>query len=170
MFVVKFKVGHQYKALLHDVKFHLNCNRLPNIQCVANLAVFLILGLAPGVESKFPFPLMAVLSELPAMGLIPALMLRIPQALAVIVLAAIIELSGKLAGCVLARFVYGPNFQIEGRIAGDWGTARLMITTFWIIGSSVSVIGLAAAFLSLPPATRDRRPQAASSGAPGPSI
>ena len=129
-----------------------------------NLAVFVAMGLAAGVESKFPFPLMAALSVVPAMGLVPWLALRMQNPLRVIILAAVIELAAKLTGCVVARIVYGPNFQLEGRIAGDWSTARLMISTFWILSSSFSLIALAAALL-----TPDRTPRAASSAAPSPS-
>jgi len=135
----------------------------------ANLALFILLALAAGVESGFPFPLMAALSVVPAMGLVPCLTLRISNPLSLIILAAIIEFSAKLAGCVLARFVYGPNFNLEGRIADDWSTARLMISTFWILGSSISLFALLAAFLTLPSATPGRTPPAASNAAPSPS-
>jgi hypothetical protein len=130
-----------------------------------NLVVFVTLGLAAAVESRLPFPIMAMLSVIPAMGLIPCLTLRIKNPLTVIIFAAVIELSAKLTGCVVARIVYGPDFQIEGRIAGDWTTARLMISTFWIISSSLSLVALGAAFL-IP----GRTPPAASNDAPCPSI
>jgi hypothetical protein len=129
-----------------------------------NLGIFVVMGMAAGVESRFPFPLMAALSVVPAMGLVPWLTLRMRNPLTVLIVAAVIELWAKLTGCVVARFVYGPNFQLDGRIAGDWNTARLMISTFWIISSSISLIALAAALL-----TPDRTPQAASSDAPCPS-
>ena len=130
-----------------------------------NLSIFIAMGLSAGVESKFPFPWMAALSVVPAMGLVPWLTLRMRNPLRVIVVAAVIELASKLTGCVVARIVYGPNFQLDGRIAGDWSTARLMISTFWILSSSISLIALAATLL-----TPDRTPRAASSAAPSPSI
>jgi hypothetical protein len=111
-----------------------------------NLAIFIFLGLSVNVESQFPFARKAALSVVPAMGLVPWLTLRMRNPLSVIILAAVIELSEKLAGCVVARFVYGPNFQLEGRIAGDWTTAKVMISTFWILSSSASVVALSLIF------------------------
>ena len=45
----------------------------------------------------------------------------------------------KLLGCIVARLVYGPQFGELGTIAGDWRTAKLMISTFWGLTAGVSM-------------------------------
>jgi hypothetical protein len=57
--------------------------------------------------------------------------------------AALVALAAKLAGCVVARVVYGPGFLEQGSVAGDWNTARLMITIFWGLTTALSLSGLA---------------------------
>ena len=47
--------------------------------------------------------------------------------------------SCKLIGCVLARIVYGPNILADGYIAGDWHTAKLMISTFWALNIAMAL-------------------------------
>jgi hypothetical protein len=115
-----------------------------------NVAVFIAFGMAAGVSTRFPFPLMAVLSAAPAVGLVPWLMRCVRHPYAAIVLAAVVVLACKLAACVVARVVYGPDFDQRGYIAGDWTTARLMISLFWTFSTVLStallvVEGIAAA-------------------------
>jgi hypothetical protein len=96
-----------------------------------NASVFIAMGLAAGVRTQFPFPLMAALSAFPAVGLVPWLAVRVRRPYAAIVLAALIGLAAKLAGCVAAWIAYGPAFLEQGYVAGDWRTAKLMISVFW---------------------------------------
>ncbi|MDB5357873.1 MAG: hypothetical protein JWN24_4326 [Phycisphaerales bacterium] len=122
--------------------------------CVAltvNVALFIFLGLSVAVQSNIPFPLMAVLSVIPAIGLISWLTLRIGQPFKAMVLGAVILLAAKLTGCVVARIVYGPNFIEQGYVAGDWRTARLMISTFWILATTTSLGLLVAGYWQLKP-------------------
>jgi hypothetical protein len=110
--------------------------------CVAvgvNLTLFIALGLAAGVQTHLPFALTAALSVIPSIGLVPWLALKIRKPLHVMVLGAVIVLTAKLVGCVIARMVYGPYFNEEGYIAGDWRTAKLMISFFWICSTAISL-------------------------------
>ncbi len=110
--------------------------------CVAvglNLILFIALGLAAEVQTHLPFTLTAVLSVIPSIGLVPWLALKIRKPLHVMVLGAVIVLAAKLVGCVIARMVYGPYFNEEGYIAGDWRTAKLMISFFWICSTTISL-------------------------------
>ena len=121
----------------------------------ANTALFITLGIAVNVQSNLPFPIMALLSAIPAIGLVPWLMIRLEQQYAALILSAFIAGSAKLAGCVVARIVYGPNFAAEGYISGDWTRAKLMISVFWILTSAISLGLLFVGFL------RSRRPRPA---------
>jgi len=128
------------------------------IALTANLILFISLGLMVNVKSNFPFPLMASLSVMPAIGLVPWLILRVHKPLSALVLGAFILLAAKLTGCVVARIVYGPNFVEEGYVAGDWRTAKLMISVFWILSTLISLGLLLAGHWQLKsdgPSTRD---------------
>jgi hypothetical protein len=105
----------------------------------ANVALFIGLGLSVGTRSNLPFPLMAALSATPALGLAPWLSLRVRQQYEALFLGAMIVGSLKLVGCIVARLVYGPQFDELGYIAGDWRTAKLMISTFWGLTAGVSM-------------------------------
>jgi hypothetical protein len=109
------------------------------IAVLANVALFIGLGLSVGTRSNLPFPLMAALSATPALGLAPWLSLRVRQQDAALILGAMIVGSLKLVGCIVARLVYGPQFDELGYIAGDWRTAKLMISTFWGLTAGVSM-------------------------------
>ena len=109
------------------------------IAVLANVALFIGLGLSVGTRSNLPFPLMAALSATPALGLAPWLSLRVRQQYAALILGAMIVGSLKLVGCIVARLVYGPQFDELGYIAGDWRTAKLMISTFWGLTACVSM-------------------------------
>src|SRR5262245_13984001 len=95
--------------------------------------------LSVGTRSNLPFPLMAVLSATPALGLATWLSLRVRQQYAALILGAMIVGSLKLVGCIVARLIYGPQFGELGYIAGDWRTAKLMISTFWGLTAGVSL-------------------------------
>ena len=109
------------------------------IAVLANVALFIGLGLSVGTRSNLPFPLMAALSATPALGLAPWLSLRVRQQYAALILGAMIVYSLKLVGCIVARLVYGPQFDELGYIAGDWRTAKLMISTLWGLTAAVSM-------------------------------
>jgi hypothetical protein len=105
-----------------------------------NVGLFIALGAAVGVRSNLPFPLLAVLSAVPAIGLVPWLLLRVHQPYAAIFLAAMITLAAKLAACVVARIVYGPDYIERGYVSADWRSAKLMITLFWGFTFAISVL------------------------------
>jgi hypothetical protein len=110
---------------------------------LADVALFVAMGLAAGVRTPLPFPLMAALSATPAVGLVPALAVRLRQPMGAALLAAVLLLAAKLLACVVARVVYGPGFIEQGYVAGDWRTAKLMISLFW--GMAVVMSAAAAA-------------------------
>jgi len=111
------------------------------IAVVTNVALFVACGVAAGVQTRFPFPLMAVLSAVPAMGIIPWMLRRVRQHYAPIILGAALVLGAKLAACVVARMVYGPDYIERGYVAADWRTAKLMISLFWSF-STLLALGL----------------------------
>src|SRR5687768_8636550 len=74
-----------------------------------NVALFVAFGVAAGVQTHFPFPLMAALSAIPAVGIVPWLLRRVRHPHASIILAGMLVLAAKLTACVVARFVYGPD-------------------------------------------------------------
>jgi len=112
------------------------------IAVLANVALFIGLGLAVGTRSNLPFPVMAALAATPALGLASWLSLRVRQQYAALILGAMIVGSLKLVGCIVARLMYGPQFDELGYVAGDWRTAKLMISTFWglTVGLSMSLL------------------------------
>jgi hypothetical protein len=110
--------------------------------CVAvgtNVCLFVVFGVAAGVRTNFPFPLMATLSAAPAIGLIPWLVRRVRDRFTALLFAAAVMLAAKLAGCVVARIVYGPDYMAQGYISGDWQSAKLMISLFWTFSTSLSL-------------------------------
>jgi hypothetical protein len=48
-------------------------------------------------------------------------------------------LAAKLAGCVVARIVYGPDYIERGYVSADWRSAKLMISLFWSFSTLLSV-------------------------------
>jgi hypothetical protein len=110
---------------------------------LADVALFVAMGLAAGVRTPLPFPLMAALSATPAVGLVPALAVRLRQPMGAALLAAVLLLAAKLLACVAARIAYGPGFIEQGYVAADWRTAKLMISLFW--GQVVVMSAVAAA-------------------------
>ena len=111
-----------------------------------NAAIFIALGTAADVQSNLPMPIMALLT-IPAIGLVPWLMVRLEQQYAALILSAFVVFAAKIAGCLAARIVYGPGFISNGYVAGDWGTAKLMITVFWSLTSTISLGLLWAGYL-----------------------
>ena len=82
--------------------------------------------------------------RLAALGLVQWLVLRVRERYLAIMLGAMFLVAAKLAACVVARIVYGPDFLAQGYVAGDWETAKLMITLFWTLTVLCSVAGLIA--------------------------
>jgi len=106
-----------------------------------NVALFVGFGLAAGVQTHFPFPLMAVLSAIPAIGIMPWMLRRVSQhPYAAIIFTGFLIFACKLAGCVAARFAYGPDALAQGYMADDWRTARLMITLLWSFSTLLSLV------------------------------
>jgi hypothetical protein len=46
--------------------------------------------------------------------------------------------AAKLAACVVVRFTYGVNY-VGAYVAGDWRTAKLMISLFWMFTMALSL-------------------------------
>lgn len=105
----------------------------------ANVALFVAFGLAAGVQTRFPFPLMAMLSAVPAAGALPWLLRRVRDPYAAIILGSALILAAKLAACVVARVAYGPDYIEQGYVAADWRTAKLMISLFWSFSTALSL-------------------------------
>jgi len=105
-----------------------------------NVALFVGFGLAAGVQTHFPFPLMAMLSALPAVGVMPWMLRRVSQhPYAAIIFSGSLIFACKLAGCIVARIVYGPDYIAQGYVAADWRTAKLMITLLWSFSTLLSL-------------------------------
>ena len=114
--------------------------RVITVTVSANLALYVGFGLAGGVHTNFPFPLMAALSTIPALGVVPWMLRKISRhPYGAIVLSGFLILACKLAGCVVARVVYGPDYIAQGYVSADWRTAKLMITLFWSFSTLLSL-------------------------------
>ena len=113
-----------------------------------NVALFVGFGVAAGVQTHFPFPMMAVLSAIPAVGIVPWVLRRVGHPYASIILAAMLVFAAKLAACVVARFVYGPDYMERGYVSADWRTAKLMISLFWSFSTLLSLGLLLAEYTS----------------------
>ena len=111
---------------------------------VVNAVVFTVLGLAVGVPSNIPLPLMAAFGVSPALGLVPWLTLRLSQPYGAIVLGAMIVGLIKIGACVVARIVYGPDYIAQGYVSADWQTAKLMISLMWAGTLLISALALGA--------------------------
>ena len=111
---------------------------------VVNAVVFAGLGLAGEVKSNIPLPILAAFGICPALGLIPWLTLRLRQPYGAMVLGALIVGSIKIAACVVARIVYGPDYIAQGYVSADWRTAKLMISLMWAGTLLVSALALVA--------------------------
>lgn len=127
-----------------------------------NVVIFISFGLAANVQTHFPFPLMAALSAIPAVGLIPWFVRRVGHPYGAILCAGMLVLAAKLGGCVVARIVYGPDYIAQGYVAADWRTAKLMISLFWSFSMLLSVGLLLADYRSCKrtPSTERRTTQA----------
>lgn len=110
------------------------------IAILVNAALFVGFGLMTGVQTNFPFPLMAILSVLPAIGILPWMLRRISQhSYAAVVFTGFLVGACKIAGCIAARVVYGPDALAQGFMAADWRTAKLMLTTLWTLSTMLSL-------------------------------
>jgi hypothetical protein len=119
------------------------------VVCVAvNVALFIAFGITAGVQTHFPFPLMAVLSAIPAVGIVPWMLRRVQHPYASIILAAMLVVAAKLAACVVARIVYGPDYIERGYVSADWRSAKLMISLFWSFSTLLSLGFLLAEYRS----------------------
>ena len=109
------------------------------VAVAVNVVLFIGFGVAAGVRTHFPFGLMAALSAIPAVGMLPWLLRRVGHPYAAIILGAMIVVAAKLAGCVVARIVYGPDYIERGYVSADWRSAKLMISLFWSFSTLLSV-------------------------------
>ena len=113
--------------------------------------------MAAGVVTHFSFPLMTVLSAIPAVGIVSWMLRRMPQhPYAAIVLGGMVVFMCKLAGCVAARIVYGPDYLALGYAAADWRTAKLMISVLWFLSTALSLGLLLADYRSCARTTHER--------------
>jgi hypothetical protein len=128
-----------------------------------NVATFIVFGMAAGVQTAFPFPLMAVLSAVPAVGMIPWLARRVSRPYVAMVLGSVLVFASKLCACVVARIRYGPDYIAQGYVSADWGTAKLMISLFWTFSTSLSLALLLAEY------AKCRRPSPAGPAAHAPA-
>jgi hypothetical protein len=119
-----------------------------------NAAFFIALGASTGVQANFPFPLMALLSVVPAIGLVPWLAQRVTLKYGAIFFGVFILGVAKIAGCAVARINYGPDYMELGRIGADWRTAKLMISTFWALTVAMSLAAMLADFVRFKPDTK----------------
>jgi hypothetical protein len=120
-----------------------------SVAVATNTAIFILFGVAAGVQTHFPFPLMAMLAAIPAVGLVPWLIRRVHHPYAAIVLGGMLVLAAKLAGCVVARIADGPDYMAQGYVSADWRSAKLMISLFWFFSTSLSLALLLADYISL---------------------
>jgi len=115
-----------------------------SITTLAAAAGFSLVSADFRAPSGLPIPLLAVLTVTPALGIVPFLAMRTGKPFAAVVLAAFIVGLIKIASCVVVRIVYGPDALADGYMAGDWQTAKLMISLFWIGTVIVSVVSAVA--------------------------
>jgi len=113
------------------------------------VVLFISFGVAAGVRTHFPFPLMAALSAVPAVGMTPWLARRLRNPYAAILLGGMLVLAAKLAACVVARIVYGPDYIAQGYVAADWRSAKLMISLFWTYSTLLSLVLFVADYRAL---------------------
>lgn len=107
-----------------------------------NVGLFGFLGVVSEIESHIPFPLIAGLAAVPALGLIPWLTLKLRHPYQAIVLGGACVGGMKILGCIVARIIYGPDALRDGFMAADWRTAPVMIGCFWVGTILVSSWGL----------------------------
>jgi hypothetical protein len=72
--------------------------------------------------------------------MVPYLTFRTGRPFVAVVFTAFLVGLIKLARCVVVRLVYGPDALADGYMAGDWQTAKLMISLFWIGTVTLSVV------------------------------
>jgi hypothetical protein len=116
-----------------------------------DVGLFIFLGVTVEVRSNLPFPIMAMLAATPALGLVPWLAVRFQKQFVAFLTGAIIVGCAKLAGCVVARIIYGPGFITQGYVDADWRNAKLMISLFWGINLAISLVLLVAGYLRYEP-------------------
>jgi hypothetical protein len=120
-----------------------------------NAACLIACGVALNVRTNLPFPLLAILSTVPALGMIPWLIRRLQTPPPALFAATLIVLGAKLTGCVVARLRYGPNYVELGYVSDNWHLAKLMISIFWGLTIAVSTLLL---LLELASSDRERVP------------
>ena len=86
-----------------------------------NVCVFILFGIAAGVQTNFPFPLMATLSAAPAIGLVPWLARRVRDRFAALLFAAAALLAAKLRRRAnrLRPGLHGPGVRLRRLAIGE---------------------------------------------------
>jgi hypothetical protein len=70
---------------------------------------------------------LAFLVVVPALCIVPCLTLLVGNPYAAVVFAALLLGAVKLAGCLLARVVYGPTAQADGQMSMSWDQPNLLV-------------------------------------------
>jgi hypothetical protein len=76
---------------------------------------------------------LAFLSVVPALGLVPYLVLRLHHPYVAVLFASLLLGAVKLLGCVVVHLVYGPSALAEGRTAMSWDNPNLLVW-FCLVG------------------------------------
>jgi hypothetical protein len=72
-------------------------------------------------------PIIALLSVMPALFLVPCFALRTRHTFTAVLLSALLLASIKIIGCVVVRFVYGPNALENGYMVMEWDASNLLV-------------------------------------------
>jgi hypothetical protein len=70
---------------------------------------------------------LAFLVVVPALCMVPCLTLLVGHPYAAVVFAALLLGAVKLAGCLVARLVYGPTAQADGQMSMSWDQPNLLV-------------------------------------------
>jgi hypothetical protein len=84
-------------------------------------------------------PLFAALAVVPALCCVPFLAIVTGRPYAAVLLAALLLAAVKLAGCVVAVFVYGWNAQAEGHLTLPWERPNLLV---WLCLAGALVVSV----------------------------
>jgi hypothetical protein len=83
---------------------------------------------------------LAFLVSVPALCIVPFLTLLVGNPYAAVVFAALLLGAVKLAGCLLARLVYGPTAQADGQMSMSWDQPNLLVWFCFAGGLLVSAV------------------------------
>ena len=72
-------------------------------------------------------PVLAALAVVPALGCVPYLSLATGRPYAAVMFTVFLLAAVKMAGCVVARVVYGPTAHADGELALPWEAPNLLV-------------------------------------------